>query len=237
MRNILAIAGKELALYFSSPWSYFITAIFLAVAGYGFGWSSITYFESSIQGFLGWASFFMLFMGPALTMRLISEEEKLGTLELLLTAPVRDFEVALGKYAASVCMFGMMLLLTLYFPLLLSLFGDPDWGPVFSGYLGLFLLGSIYLSIGLFASSLTPNQIAAYVIGSGIIILLWFSGRTSSGMVGENAVSFLRAFSISTYFPAFGRGIIDTNAVIYYLSIIGIFLFLTIRSLESRRWR
>ena len=207
------------------------------VAGYGFGWSSITYMESSIQGFVGWISFFMLFMGPALTMRLISEEEKMGTMELLMTAPVRDFEVALGKYLAAVGMFAMMLLLTFYFPILLSWFGDPDWGPIVSGYLGLFLLGAIYLSIGLFASSMTSNQIAAYVIGSGIILLFWFIGQTSSSIVGESTHGLLRTLSISTYFTAFSRGIIDTNALIYFVSIIGVFLFLTIRSLESRRWR
>jgi ABC-2 type transport system permease protein len=98
MRNILSIITRELRSYFGSPWSYIITSAFLVVAGYGFGWSSVTYLETSIQGFLGWASFFLLFLGPALTMRLLAEEEKMGTLELLMTSPVRDFEVVLGKF-------------------------------------------------------------------------------------------------------------------------------------------
>ena len=155
MRNILAIAAKELRGYFGTPSFYIIIAVFLVVAGYGFGWTPITYQESTIQGFLGWASFFLLFLGPALTMRLFAEEEKLGTLELLLTAPVRDIEVVLGKFLAALGIFFVMLFLTLYYPLLLMWFGHPDWGPIFSGYIGIFLLGAIFLSIGLFASSLT----------------------------------------------------------------------------------
>jgi ABC-2 type transport system permease protein len=236
MRNILIILLRELRSYFGSPWSYIITAAFLVVAGYGFGWSSVTYLETSMQGFLGWASFFLLFLGPALTMRLLAEEEKLGTLELLMTAPVRDFEVVLGKFLAAMSMLGIMLIITLYYPLMLAWFGDPDWGPVFSGYLGIFLLGAIFLSIGLFASSLTSNQIVAYVVGSLILLSLWFIGHAAT-LAGNDWGELLRSISISTHFPAFGRGIIDSNAVIYYVSIVLVFLFLTIRSLETRRWR
>jgi len=236
MRNITTIAGRELMSYFGSPWSYLITAAFLIIAGYGFGWSSVTYLETSIQGFLGWSSFFLLFLSPALTMRLMAEEEKLGTLELLMTAPVRDFEVILGKYLAALSMFGVMLIASFYYPALLAWFGEPDWGPIFSGYLGILLLGSAFIAIGLFASSLTSNQIVAYVVGSVIILAFWFVGRASP-MVGETAAAVLNRISVSTHFSAFGRGIVDTNAVLYYLSITLLFLFLTIRSLETRRWR
>ncbi len=236
MRNITTIAGRELTSYFGSPWSYLITAAFLIIAGYGFGWSSVTYLETSIQGFLGWSSFFLLFLSPALTMRLMAEEEKLGTMELLMTAPVRDFEVILGKYLAALSMFGVMLIVSFYYPALLAWFGEPDWGPIFSGYLGILLLGSAFIAIGLFASSLTSNQIAAYVVGSVIILAFWFVGRASP-MVGETAAAVLNRISVSNHFSAFGRGIVDTNAVLYYLSIMLLFLFLTIRSLETRRWR
>jgi ABC-2 type transport system permease protein len=236
MRNILSIIARELRSYFGSPWSYIITSAFLVVAGYGFGWSSVTYLETSIQGFLGWASFFLLFLGPALTMRLLAEEEKMGTLELLMTSPVRDFEVVLGKFLAALSMLSIMLFITLSYPLILAWFGDPDWGPVISGYLGIFLLGAIFLSIGLFASSLTSNQIVAYVVGSVILLSLWFIG--DAAVMGENGWGgLLRSISISTHFPAFGRGIIDSNTVIYYISVVLVFIFLTIRSLETRRWR
>ncbi|MCP4755112.1 MAG: ABC transporter permease [Proteobacteria bacterium] len=236
MRNILTIVGRETRSYFGSPWSYLITATFLIVAGYGFGWSSVTYLETSIQGFLGWSSFFLLFLAPALTMRLLAEEEKLGTLELLMTAPVRDFEVVFGKYLAALCIFCVMLAATFYYLLLLAWFGDPDWGPIFSGYLGLFLVGAVFIAVGLFASSLTSNQIVAYVVGSVVVLFFWFVGRAAP-MVGETAAAVLSLISVSTHFPAFGRGIVDTNIVIYYLSIALLFLFLTIRSLETRRWR
>ncbi len=236
MRNILAIAGREFWGYFGAPSFYIIIAIFLFVAGYGFGWSADTYQESSIQGFLGWGSFFLLLLGPALTMRLIAEEEKLGTLELLLTAPVKEIEIVLGKYLSALGMFLVMLVFTFYYPLLLLWFGHPDWGPVFSGYLGIFLLGAVFLSIGLFASSLTSNQIVAFVVGSAIVLSFWFIGN-AAGVIGEQADRIFRLIAISTYFPAFGRGVIDSNALIYYLSIVVVFLFLTVRSLETRRWR
>jgi len=236
IRNTLAIAGKELRIYFGSAPAYLITAVFLVITGYGFGWTSITYMETTIQGFLGWGSFFLLFLGPALTMRLFAEEDKMGTLELLLTAPVRDIEVVLGKYLASLGTLLIMLAITLYYPLLLSWFGAPDWGPIASGYLGIFLLGAVFLSIGLFASTLTSNQIVAYVVGSALVLVLWFIGY-AAGVAGDKVGAVFRYISISSYFPAFGRGIIDTNAIIYYISIIVIFVFLTIRSLETRRWR
>ena len=236
MRNTLTIAGRELKAYFGAPSSYLVIGVFLLVSGYGFGWSRAAYLETSIQGFLAWSGFFLLFLGPALTMRLLAEEEKLGTIELLLTAPVRDFEVVLGKYLAALAALGLMLALTLYYPLLLEWFGDPDWGPVAGGYLGLYLLGAVFLSMGLFASSLTSNQIAAFVLGSAFVLSSWFAGH-AAGVIGGAAGELFRYISVSTYYHAFGRGVIDSNAVVYYVSITLIFLFLTVRSLETRRWR
>jgi len=236
LRNISAIAGRELRAYFGAPSSYLIIAVFLFMAGYGFGWTRITYQETTIQGFLSWSSFFLLFLWPALTMRLLAEEEKLGTIELLLTSPVKDYEVVLGKYLGSLGMLAVMLAVTLYYTILLVIFGDPDPGPIFSGYLGIFLLGAVFLSIGLFASSLTSNQIVAFVVGSAIVLSFWFIGF-ATGVAGDKADKIFNAISISTYFPAFTRGVIDSRALVYYLSLILVFLFMTIRSLETRRWR
>jgi ABC-2 type transport system permease protein len=236
MRNTLAIAGRELRSYFGAPSSYIIIAVFLFISGYGFGWSRTTYLETTLQGFLGWSGFFLLFLGPALTMRLFAEEEKLGTIELLLTAPVRDVEVVLGKFLAGLGVMSVMLIVTLYYPAMLAGFGDPDWGPIASGYLGIFLLGAVFLSMGLFASSLTSSQIAAYMLGTALVLSTWFVGHAADTL-GEKTGEFLRRISVSTYFPGFGRGVIDTNAVVYYISIVCVFIFLTVRSLESRRWR
>jgi ABC-2 type transport system permease protein len=236
LRNIVAIAGKEIRGYLGAPSFYIIISLFLFISGYGFGWSPVTFMESSIQGFLDWSQFFFLFLGPALTVRLFAEEEKLGTLELLMTAPLRDLEIVLGKFIAALGILALMLFLTFFYPLLLYGFGHPDFGPLFSGYLGLFLLGAVFLSIGLFTSSLTSNQIVAFVMGNALILILWFIGLLE-GMAGDQALPIFQLISISTYFPAFSRGIIDSNGVIYYLSLVMVFLFLTLRSLESRRWR
>jgi ABC-2 type transport system permease protein len=236
LRNIAVIAGKEIRGYLGAPSFYIIISVFLIISGYGFGWSPATFLESSIQGFLDWGQLFLLFLGPALTVRLLAEEEKLGTLELLLTAPLRDIEIVLGKFFAALGVFSLMLFLTFFYPLLLFGFGHPDFGPIFSGYLGLFLLGAVFLSIGLFTSSLTSNQIVAYVMSSALILFLWFIGLTE-GLTGDQTFRIFHLISLSTYFPAFGRGIIDSIGVIYYLSLVIVFLFLTLRSLESRRWR
>ncbi len=235
MRNTRAIAFKEFKSYLASPMAYIVTGIFLVGTGFFFSISPTTYFETSISGFLQTASILLLLLAAVLTMRLLAEEKKMGTLELLLTAPVRDSEVILGKFLGSLGILAAMLVLTFYYPILLLLFGDPDMGPIGTGYLGLFLLGSASLAIGIFASSLTSNQLVAAMVAGGILFTLWFIGMAASFLpeaLGE-VISFL---SLSNYFPDFVRGIIDTRGVIYYLSITALFLFLAIRSLENSRW-
>ncbi|MEE9611381.1 MAG: ABC transporter permease subunit [Desulfatiglandales bacterium] len=236
MRNIFAIAGRELRAYFGSPWSYVITAVFLVIAGYGFAWNPSTYMETTIRGLLGFGSFFLLILTPALTMRLFAKELEMGTIELLLTAPVRDIEVVLGKYLASLGILTGMLILTFYYPFLLFWFGEPDFGPLASGYLGIFLLGAVFLSVGLFTSSLSSNQVVAFVLGSGILFALWFVGQAASFFEGATRDE-IRHISFSWHFSDFCRGVIDTKAIIYYVSVVALFLFLTLRSVEMRRWK
>jgi len=170
-----------------------------------------------------------------LTMRLLAEERKMGTAELLLTAPVRDSEIVVGKFLGSLGILAVMLVLTFYYPVLLMWFGDPDLGPIATGYLGLFLLGCASLAVGLFASSLTSNQIVAAVVAGGILFALWFLGWTTD-FLPEGLGKVIGYMSLSYYFSDFTRGVIDTRAVVYYLSIMGLFLFLTVRSLENSRW-
>ncbi|MCJ7772196.1 MAG: ABC transporter permease [Desulfobacterales bacterium] len=236
MRNILIISISEFKSYFGFSGSYLVSSAFLLVSGYGFCWSPETYLQTTIQGFLSWAGFFLLFWAPAVTMRLLSEEEKLGTLELVMTAPVKEYEVIAGKYLAALGIFTVMLVITLVYPLLLEWFGDPDWGPIVSGYIGIFLLGAVFLSVGLFASSLTSNQIVAFILGSITLLAFWFIGKTVA-MVESGIGDILSIISVSAYYPDFGRGIIDSRAVIYYLSLVMVFLFLAVRSLETRRLR
>ena len=169
-------------------------------------------------------------------MRLISEERKLGTWELLLTAPVREYEIVLGKFFSCLLVLAGMLILTLYFPLLLMIFGDPDIGPILTSYLGLFLLGSASVAIGIFASSLTPNQIVSAVVAGGILFGLWFLGMVGS-LIPEPLGEILSYFSLSEHFPGFVRGVVDTRDLVYYLSVTAVFLFLSVRSIETERWR
>ena len=236
MKNTTTIALKELKSYLTSPMAYIVTGIFLALTGTFFALSSATYNETNIEGFSNPGSMLLLLFSAVLTMRLIAEEKKLGTWELLLTAPVRDSEVVLGKFLASLALLSGMLLLTLYYPLLLWVFGDPDGGPIFTSYVGLFLLGSAVLSVGLFASSVTSNQIVAAVVAGGILAALWFTGM-AAGYAPEAVSKIISYLSLSGYFPGFMRGIIDTRAIVYYLSVTALFLFLAVRSLEAGRWR
>jgi len=235
VRSTTAIALKEFKSYLASPMAYIVTGIFLLLTGFFFSISPATYMETSLSGFLQAGSLLLLLLAAVLTMRLIAEERKLGTLELLLTAPVRDSEVILGKFLGSLGILTAMLTLTLYYPLLLALFGDPDWGPIGTSYLGLFLLGSASLAVGIFASSLTSNQLVAAMVAGGILFALWFIGL-ATGFLPEALGEVIGYFSLASYFPDFMRGIIDTRGIIYYLSITALFLFLAIRSLENSRW-
>jgi len=235
VRNMTTIALKEFKSYLASPMAYVVTGIFLVLTGFFFQSSQTTYSETSIRGFLVWGSILLLLLAPVLTMRLLAEEKKMGTLELLLTAPVRDNEVIVGKFLGSLAILTAMLALTFYYPLLLMWFGDPDWGPIATGYLGLFLLGSISLAVGLFASSLTSNQIVAAVVAGGILCALWFLGMAAD-LLPEALGEVISYLSLYYHFPDFMRGVIDTRGIIYYLSMTVLFLFLAIRSLESSRW-
>jgi ABC-2 type transport system permease protein len=235
VRNITAIAGKEFRSYLASPMAYVVTGIFLAATGFFFGTSPSTYSETSINGFLQAGVILILLFAPLLTMRLLAEERKLGTIELLLTAPVRDSEVILGKFLGSLYILTVMLALTLYYPLLLIIFGDPDIGPIFTGYVGLLLIGYAALAIGIFASALTSNQIVAAVVAIGILLALYFVGYAST-FLPKALGDVISYFSLSHYFPDFQGGIIDTRGIVYYLSITVLFIFLAIRSLENSRW-
>ena len=173
MKNIIIILSKELKTYFASPMAYIVAAAYLAITGFFFVASvSDAFSEASIRGYLAGATFFMIFMSPAITMRLIAEEQKLGTLELLLTSPIKEAEVVIGKFLAAFITVIIMIILSMYFVIILYIFGDPDTGPLFNGLLGLLLYASSTLAIGLFASALSPHQIVGLVVGSGILTAL-----------------------------------------------------------------
>ena len=242
--NTLAILKRELKSYFTSFIAYVVIAVFLVISGY--------FFYTNLVMFVMWVGsdvklglwqftfqdirFIMLLLLPLLTMRLFAEEKKLGTIELLFTNPLRDSEILLGKYAACLTVFLVMIILTLLYPVLLAVVFSVEIGPLAAGYVGLFLLGASFIACGIFISSLTENQVVAAIGTIGVLVFFWFIDW-NEGIAGEKAIVILHQFSLFEHFFNFTRGVIDTKDVVYYLSLIGFFLFLTMRSLESRKWR
>jgi ABC-2 type transport system permease protein len=217
--------------------AYVVTAIFLVLSGTFFSsyLAGTRYSDTSLRGFLSVAQYLILLFSAVLSMRLVAEERKLGTWELLLTVPVRDVEIIVGKFLGSLAVLAGMLALTLYYPVLLVVFGDPDIGPIFTSYVGLVLLGSASLAVGVFASSLTSNQLVSAVFAGGLLFALWFLGAVA-GFAPGGLAELLSYLSLSAHFPDFIRGIIDTKALVYYVSVTSIFLFLAVRSTEADRW-
>ena len=255
MKNIYAILKKELASYFGSPVAYVVVTIFLLISGYLF-YSAFAFFsmisyrsmgnpsilqqlnvtEGVIRPLYGNMSVILLLMIPLLTMRLFSEEKKTGTIELLLTYPVKDSEAILGKFLACVSFLFFMLALTVLYPLLVILFAKPEAGPILAIYLGLFLMGMSFIALGTFASTLTENQIIAASITFGTLLLLFVIGWASS-FVGNTFGKILEHLSVMEHFGNFSKGIIDTKDVIFYIDFTVFFLFLTACSLDSKKWR
>ena len=175
MRNYLAITAKETKAYFSMPAAYIVGAMFLVLTGIFFVFDiNRPFAEAGVRGLIDWAKFFTIFLAPLITMRLLAEEQKMGTLELLLTSPVREWEVVLGKYTASFITLLGIQFVTLYYVVIIYVFGEPDTGPVASAYLGMVLHGASALAIGLLGSSLSSNQIVAAVLGTGFLLCFSF---------------------------------------------------------------
>ncbi len=236
MRTTLAIAERELKSYFVSPIAYVIGAAFLLIAGYLFSVILLNTNEASLRYLISNLSVIWLFVAPFITMRLLAEEARTGTIELLLTNPVRDFEVVLGKFIGALLFVLALLALTLYFPALLFAFGNPDVGPIVTGYLGVILQAAAFLSIGLMVSSFTQNQIVAAFVTFAILLLMWLS-ESVANYVGRPFNEVVRYLSVTSHFQDFSRGVIDSSHVIYFLSIVVGALFITFLSLQTRRWR
>jgi len=236
MTNTIAIAERELKSFFVSPIAWIIAAAFMAMSGFLFSVILLNSNEASLRFLISDLSVILLFVAPFLTMRLLAEENRLGTVELLLTNPVRDVEVVLGKFLGVMGFVFVMLAMTLYFPALLFIFGSPDPGPMATGYLGVILQAGAFTSIGLALSSTTENQIVAAFLAFAINLVLWLSDSMSQ-FVGKPLDAVMKYLSITTHFQDFSRGVIDSSHVIFFLSVVAAALFLTYLSLQSRRWR
>jgi ABC-2 type transport system permease protein len=254
MSNVLAIAHKEIKSYFSSPIAYIVIGLFALLYGYFFVVMLDYFLQTSMQAgqfgaqqpmninehmlriVLQNVTVIMLFLLPMITMRTYAEEKRSGTIELLLTSPLTDWQIILGKFLGALALYGAMLAVTLIHIGILFAYGAPEWKPIATSYLGLLLMGGCFLSLGLLISSLTKNQIVAGAVTFAAFLFLWiisWIGGFSSPAVGEVA----RYLSIVDHFEDFSKGVIDTTHLIYYLSFIAFGLFLTAKSVDSERWR
>jgi ABC-2 type transport system permease protein len=227
---------KELKSYFDSPIAYIIITIFLLISGWFFFSDLFLVNQATLRNLFGIIPFIFMFFIPAITMRLLSEEKKSGTIEILLTLPVKDRQIILGKFLAGMILISVAVILTLVYAFTLSGLGSLDFGPVVTGYLGLILLGATYLSIGIFTSSLTQNQIVAFILSFLIIFVLYMLDNVLIFVPGFLA-PVLEYLSVNYHFSNISRGVIDSRDVIYYLSLVFFFLFLAVRVLSSRKWR
>ena len=236
IRNILAVAEKEIRSYFVSPVAWVVTAFFIAMWGYLFSIILTGGREANLRPLLSNFSVTFLFAGPLLTMRLFAEEARTGTLEVLLTQPLREVELVLGKFFGSVVFLLFMFGVTLYFPVMLEIFGNPDEGPMVAGYIGVLLQGMAFVAIGLMASALTSNQIVAAAITFVTLLLLWLAdslSRVVSGPVAQVA----QYISITKRFEDMPRGILDTKDIVFFLTLIIACLFITTQVIAARRYR
>ncbi len=238
MKNVWTIASRELKSYFASPIAYVVSALFLVVSGFFFTLILISSQDASLRSSFSNMTFILILLAPALTMKLLAEEQRMGTIELLLTSPVNDWQVVLGKFLGGLILFAIMLVgPTLYYVLILKLLGSPDPGPIFTSYIGILLLGASFLSIGVFASSVTQNQVIAYFLGLTILILLWVIDFASSIAGTGPAGNIVTYLAITGHYTNFFQGVIDTQDVIYSLSVVVISLFLATQVVQTRRWR
>jgi ABC-2 type transport system permease protein len=254
MSNILAIAQKELKAYFSSPIAYIVIGFFSLMYGY-FYWVMLTYFvrvgmqmtqmgpqalnlnEHLIRPLFSNVTVVVLFVMPMITMRTYAEEKRSGTIELLLTSPLSDVQIILGKFLGALLLYAVMLAVTMIHIGILFIYGSPELKPLLSVYLGLLLLGASFISLGLFISSLTKNQIVAGMVTFAVFLLFWvisWMGSVSSGSTWTEVASYL---SIIDHFDDFSKGVIDTKHLIYYFSFIFLGLYLTAKSVDTERWR
>lgn len=253
MRNILTIAGKELRAYFASPIAYVVIGFFSLIFGYFF-YTLLWYFDRQSMQMAPGSGMTMnvnqmligpvfmnvavmaLFMLPMITMRTYAEEKRAGTMELLLTAPLTDWQIILGKFFGAMGFYLAMLAVTVIHIAMLFVFGKPEWKPIVTVYLGMTLMGGCFIALGLFISSLTKSQMVAGAATWGVFLLLWVINWIGQSL-GPTGQAIVQHLSITDHLDDFARGIVDTKHLVYYASFIAFGLFLTAKSVDSERWR
>lgn len=238
MSRVSAIAWREFASYFRLPVGWVVIALFLLLAGSVFALGTLRPGEpASLRWFFSLATWLLLFVAPAISMRLLAEEQRTGTIEPLMTAPVSDWEVVLGKYAAGVGFLVAMLAPTGVYVIVLEALSEPDYGPIVAGYAGLLLIGAFYVAVGTFFSALTSNQIAAFLGALFTLLLLRFGALQGAALLNPPWDDRVRLFSIDLRIADFAKGVIDTAHGVFFVALSALALTLAVVAIESRRWR
>ena len=232
----IAITKREIRTYFNSPVAYIVATVYMLLAGYLFFNTLFIEKQAEMRGYFGLVPMLFTFIIPAITMRLIAEEKGSGTLELLITMPVRDWEVVVGKFLAAMSLLAALLGLTLVYAITLSFIGPIDKGPTYGGYFGLLLMSGAFASIGVMASSLTRNQIVAFILAFAISFTLYLCGRIVQ-IVPPTLQPVVAFLAIDGHFESISRGVIDSRDVLYYVSVMAVGLVVATVSLESRKWK
>ena len=237
MQNIKYIYLKELRSYFNGPMAYIFLIIFSLVNGYFFSNTFFIFGQSDMRALFQIVPLVYLFFIPAITMGIISKEKNIGTMEVMCTLPIKDFELVIGKYLSilSLLLVGLLLTSIMFFNLV-AVGTNIDYGAVFTGYLGLFLAGSVYASMGIFASSLTDNQVVGFIIAIFFVLIFFLIDKLLIFMPTLIAGT-MQYLSIDYHLSNISRGVLDSRNLIYFFSMIGMFLLLTIESLSSRKWK
>lgn len=239
MSNIATLARRELGAYFLSPIAYVVYAAFLFTSGLVFGLGVFQVNGEASLRFLFdfWIVLILTLVMPMLTMRLFSDEFRNGTIETLMTVPISETEIVLGKFLGAFAFFLTLIASLLLYPVILSMYGDVDPKLLLCNYIGLILLGALYVSIGLFFSAWTRHQVVAVVMTAGILAFMTFVFQPLAQQTGGTLRMVLQQLSIRSHFGDFVRGLIDLNHVVFFLTTSGLFLFLTVKRLEMRRWQ
>jgi len=238
MRNVPTLVRREVGAYLFTSLAYVVIFLFLGLTGLFFQYLLWTSRDAGLtsQAMFSIMSYVLMLIVPLITMRLVAEEARSGTLEALMTAPVTDLELVLGKYFGALVFYILILVPTLVHVSLLAWLADPDPGPILSGYLGLLLTGAMFISIGLFWSSLTRSQMAAAVLAIISLLLLFVVGTLPGNRSGW-LFDMMRYVGVVARQDEFARGVVDSRSVVYYLSVSVFLLFLSVRAIESRKWR
>ena len=236
MRNIKIVYFKEMKSYFNSPMAYIFLVIFAIINGYFFTRTFFLFNQSDMRSLFNIIPLVYLFFIPAVTMSLIAREKNLGTMEVISTLPLKDMEFVVGKFLAALSLVITGLLVTfVHFFTLTQVGTNVDYGAIFTGYLGLALAGAVYSSVGTFASSITDNQVVAFIIGI-FIVLIFFLMDKMLMFVPVYLTGFIQYLSVDYHLSNISRGVIDSRNLVYFVSIVGFFLFITVRILEIRKW-